>query len=163
MAVWQIRAGRNSQMANAFLTEKRVCLGYGVSVSLTQFRDQSELREWLQANAPGEGRDAPNEGRDAPKLLWQLISGVQIGDLVVMPTKPSRREYAIGRITGGYELAQDLVAANRDPHTRAVEWLKTSILGDRFVNLGLPRPAIARLSGDDVEGKINEILDSDVD
>ena len=156
MAVWQIRAGRNAKMADSFLTEKRVCLGYGVSVSLTQFQQKSELQEWIRANAPGEGSNAAN-------LLWRLMSEVQIGDLVVMPTKPSRREYAIGRITGGYELAQDLVAANRDPHTRAVEWLKTSILGDRFVNLGLPRPAIARLSGDDVEGKINEILDSDVD
>ena len=139
-------------MADAFLTEKRVCLGYGVSVSLTQFRDQSELQEWMQANAPGEGPRAPN-------LLWLLISDVQIGDLVVMPTKPSRREYAIGRITSGYEFAPDLLADNRDPHTRAVEWLKTGIPGDEFINLGLPpRSTIARLSGDDVEARIEAML-----
>ena len=153
MAVWQIRAGGNAKMADAFLTEKRVCLGYGVSVSLTQFRDQSELRDWLQANASGEGPRAAN-------LLWQLVSDVQIGDLVVMPTKPSRREYAIGRITGGYEFAQELLAVDRDPHTRAVEWLKTGIPGDELINLGLPpRSTIARLSGDDAEARVEAILD----
>lgn len=153
MAVWQIRAGRNAKMADAFLTEKRVCLGYGVSVSLTQFHDVSELREWIQANAPGEGRDAPT-------LLWRFIGDVQIGDLVILPTKPSGLEYAIGRITGGYEFAPELLGPNGVPHTRAVEWLKTGIPGDMFVNLSLPRRfGIARLSGDDIEARIEAILD----
>ena len=138
-------------MADAFLTEKRVCLGYGVSVSLTQFRDESELREWMSVNA--------DEGPDAPTLLWQLIDGVQIGHLVMMPTKPSRREYAIGRIAGGYEFAPELLGPNGVPHTRAVEWLKTAIPGDRFVNLGLPRPAIARLRSHDSESRIEALLD----
>lgn len=140
-------------MADAFLTEKRVCLGYGVSISLIQFRDELELREWMQANACDEGPRAPN-------LLWQLISDVQIGDLVIVPTKPSRREYAIGRIAGGYEFAPELLGANGVPHTRAVEWLKTGIPGDELINLGLPpRSTIARLSGDDVEARVEAILD----
>ena len=153
MAAWQIRAGGNAEMADAFLTEKRVCLGYAVSVSLTQFRSESELQKWMQANAMGEGPDSP-------RLLWQLIGSVQIGDLVVTPTKPSRREYAIGRITGGYEFAPELLGPNGVPHTRAVEWLKTGIPGERMAPLRLPpRGTIARLRSHDIEARIEAILD----
>ena len=153
MAVWQIRAGGRAQLADAFITEGRVRLGFGLDVSLLEFSSQEAVQEWLNIHAPGEGSRAASS-------MWQLLHEVQIGDLVVMPSKPGGTEYAIGRITGGYEFEPNLVETEGVPHTRKVEWIKTGIPGERLATLSLPRRfTIARLSGDDTEARIREILD----
>ena len=55
MAVWQIRAGGRSQLADAFVTQGRVRLGFGLrDVSLLEFSSQEAVQEWLNIHAPGE-------------------------------------------------------------------------------------------------------------
>ena len=153
MAAWQIRAGGDAGRANMFIDEGRVCIGFGVNVSLTKFASRDDLRDWMKA------KDDVDQGPLAPHFLWRFMTEVQIGDLVLMPSKPSGREYAIGRIKGGYEFDPSLVEMKRDPHTRKVEWLKTGIPGERLATLSLPRRyTIAHLS-DDAEARIETILD----
>ena len=153
MAVWQIRAGHDASLAEKFISEERVCLGFGVKVSLTEFATLSALKEYMSINAPHEGPRAANS-------MWKLLHEVQIGDLVLMPSKPRKQEYAIGRIKGDYELAPELVASGRDPHSRPVLWLKTGIPGERLAHLSLPpRGTITRLRSYDIETRTEAILD----
>ena len=153
MAAWQIRAGSDAGLADTFIDEGRVCLGFGLPVSLTEFATYEALKKLMDDNHSGEGPRAAAS-------MWRLMTEVQIGDYVVMPSKPRRREYAIGRITGGYEFDPSLVEMERDPHTRKVEWLKTRIPGERLATLSLPvRGTITRLRGDEVEARIEAILD----
>ena len=153
MAAWQIRAGPDAGWADTFINEGRVCLGFGMSVSVTEFAALEALKKFMDDNHRGEGPLAAAS-------MWRLMTEVQIGDYVVMPSKPRRREYAIGRITGHYEFDPNLVTKCRDPHTRKVEWLKTGIPGERLASLSLPpRGTITRLRGDEVEARIEAILD----
>ena len=152
MAVWQIRAGGDAGWAEAFIEESRICLGFGVSKSITDFNSLAALKQWMDDNAPQEGPRAASS-------LWRLLHEVQIGDLVVMPSKPRGREYAVGRITGHYKIDPELVAMGREPHTRAVQWLKTGIPGERMAPLRLPpRSTIARLGIDNAEARIEAML-----
>ena len=158
MAAWQIMALSDASLADAFIAEGRVCLGFSVPISMTEFDSLAALKLWMNDNAP-------HEGPQGAKSMWRLLHEVQIGDWVVMPSKPRRREYAIGRITGHYSIDPALVEMGRDPHTRAVEWLKTGIPGERMASLRLPtRGTIVQLKanqlrGDGVEERIEAMLD----
>jgi predicted Mrr-cat superfamily restriction endonuclease len=92
--------------------------------------------------------------------MWGLLYEVQIDDLVVMPSKLRNEEYAIGRFPGHHELVSELVDSCRDPHARAVRWLKTGIPSEQLANLRLPpRGTITRLSSHDIERQLEAILD----
>ncbi len=152
MAAWLIRAGHDASWADTFIAEGRVCLGFGMNVSVISFPTLAAVQEWMAANAPSEGPRAAHS-------MWRLLHEVQVGDLVLMPSKPRNQEFAIGRITGGYELAPELVSSGRDPHTRAVNWLRTEVPGGRIVHLGLPpRGTISRLRSHNIEERLEELL-----
>ena len=54
-------------------------------------------------------------------MLWTIVKGVQIGDIVLCPN--GKGEYYVGEITGGYEYHKN----NTLPHRRAVRWFPNTI------------------------------------
>ncbi len=158
MAAWQIRADRDAGWADAFIAEGRVGMGdYRFPISITEFQTLDDLKRRLGDDIdPYEG---PQGRGQLASQMWRMLHEVQIGDWVVMPSKPRRREYVIGRIVGHYEMGLELVAGYA-LHTRPVQWLKTGIPGERMASLRLPtRGTINRLRSDGVEERIEALLD----
>lgn len=54
-------------------------------------------------------------------MLWTIVKGVQIGDIVLCPS--GKGEYYVGEVIGGYEYHKN----DTLPHRRAVRWFPNTI------------------------------------
>ena len=74
---------------------------------------------------PREEHGKPTDYEKSSRLMagevWAFQNEIQIGDLVVLPSKKSK-EIFIGKVLSDYEYKE---YADNIKHTRRVEWLKT--------------------------------------
>jgi restriction system protein len=116
--VWIIRAGHSGSLADTFVSEGVVGLGWADLVGDLRRYDRYDLTEALTA----AGVATPDQ--DAEELL-NFRDQVIGGDLVVVPDTAAR-EVVVGRITGPYEFRPDTPVVEDDDgpyaHLRAVEW-----------------------------------------
>jgi restriction system protein len=127
MALWMVRAGRQGQYLNKFLTENRVYLTWGgFDVDLAAVADREELRQLVAERYPGHGsvKVANNTGQ-----IWRFAREMMPGDWVVVPDKVAGA-INIGEITGDYVF----VPTGPDPyfHYRDVKWIVNDIPRTNF-------------------------------
>ena len=128
MALWLVRAGKRGEHENRFLQDQSVYLTFEVldRLDLNSVHDFHSLRSHLQERLVGESnRLIGNWCGQA----WTFAKSMQIGDLVVLPSKKART-MAVGVIDGPYRYIEDFPPAYR--HIRCVQWLDTAIPWESF-------------------------------
>ena len=119
---WTVRGGRYGQREEAALHDDLVIAGWEeVVADLSGYATVDELRKALEVFYPQESQHTINNWTHQ---LWRFCTGIQPGDLVVMPRK-YQSVIAIGRVQGNYEYRADAPPGHR--HIRPVEWLAKSV------------------------------------
>jgi restriction system protein len=116
-AIWAIRAGKNGEADELFLTHGRIVLsdpGLGDLSKLTS--ERSVFYSAYRALHP----DATNTavGGIGGKF-FRFVHEIEIGDLVLYPSLKDRQVY-IGEITGDYIFDKSLCL--KFPHQRSARW-----------------------------------------
>ena len=116
MAIWLIRAGRYGEYEQTCVEEGVTAIGFEYARSVDEFESRDALR-------------ASDLAQSSADQLWRFYSEIQIGDMVVLPSKHTR-VVAIGRVSGEYDFRPDVCEGA--PHTRSVEWQATDVPRSSF-------------------------------
>lgn len=145
-AAWLIRAGGSGELADSFIQEGLVAVGFGGLGDLSMAESREELIEWVKQDWP-EASD--QEARSRGNQLWKLRADVCEGDLIVMPRKDSRA-FALGTVTRPYWYRSDLPDKR---HTVSVQWQHTdaprSDFGDDLLKSLGRRHTVNKLPSED--------------
>jgi restriction system protein len=118
-AVWGIHGGRLGAADSLFLNQNVVALGW------TEMPDLSTLkpnRDGFKSAVAKTYPDAkPGAIPNNAGQLYRFVHEMQIGDLIVYPSKIDRHVH-IGIVEGPYRY--NAAASDGFPHQRAVRWLK---------------------------------------
>src|ERR1035437_754045 len=99
-----VRGGENGEREQAALDEGLIILGWEeLADDLSHVASPGDLSALLRVAYPA---DAPRTIDNWAYQLWQFLSVMQVGDLVVMPQKHNA-VIAIGRVTGEYHDRSD--------------------------------------------------------
>jgi len=158
--LWTVHAGTLGNAHTLFITKKVVALGWEEMGDLAKIAPQREAyKTAMQQTYPHTkpGAIPVNAGQ-----LFRFVHDMQIGDIVVYPTKAERKIH-FGRIEGGY-IYQPLVSEEY-PHTRSVNWLKmlprTTFSQGALYELGSMTLAQIRNYADEylaaLEGKVSPV------
>jgi hypothetical protein len=111
--IWVIRAGEKARHADEFLTDGLIGIG---------FRDVApdDLANVTEDALKHRPTDA---GKNSVGQVINFRYRIEVGDLVVVPRLPKRRDYLVGRVTGGYRFDPSNPALGS--HHRPVSWLGT--------------------------------------
>ncbi|MGI6444628.1 MAG: hypothetical protein ACOX2I_02810 [Candidatus Ozemobacteraceae bacterium] len=85
MALWLVRSGRHGEYEQRFLSDNRIYLNWDkLNQNLSEIKQQSELYELLVKTYPdaSAGKCGNHGGQ-----IWAFTHRMQIGDLVVVPSK----------------------------------------------------------------------------
>lgn len=127
MSIWLIRAGSHGQYEQKFLQEKRVYVTCDrLDVDLSKLPDSAALLAELQKRYP----DAIlNKLRNWVRQIWPFAHAIQVGDLVILPSKQQPAIF-IGEVTGDYVYE----AKGPDPyfHWLPVKWVGEAIPRTQF-------------------------------
>jgi len=117
--IWGIHGGKTGDAESLMLQKKVMAIGWKDFGSFSGLETRDDFKEKYAEIFPGKSIQhiATSAGQQ-----FRFVHEVQIGDLVVFPTKRSRQVH-IGEITGEYQY-QPGVDANY-PNHRAVQWLKS--------------------------------------
>ena len=161
MTAWLVRGGRAGER-EAWALETGVSGGGFREVGdLSECSSREEVQSVVRAGYPD--RPLPSI-RNFAAQLWVLKGRVQIGDLVVMPLKTSKK-IAIGRCTSGYRYLRDTDPERR--HTIGVDWIRTdisrsSLKQDLLFSLGAFM-TVCEIKRNDAEGRLTKVLNGDSD
>jgi len=120
MAVWVVRAGRDSEIIEEVENRGVVAIGW------TEMGDLSDLQ--ARADFKARYEDAYPDDTSAARIglqsgqVYRFAREIEVGDTVLTPDSPAR-EVLIGEVVGEYEYDPSLI--NGYPHVRHVNWLKT--------------------------------------
>jgi restriction system protein len=159
---WTVRGGANGEREQAALDDGLIILGWEeVGEDLSRVGSRDELSVLLRAAYPDDGRRTIDNWT---YQLWQFLSVMQIGDLVVMPRK-HRPVIAIGRVTGNYQYRVNAPPELR--HVRQVVWIKrdverAALRGDLRDSMGSFR-TVSELSRRDAAKRVQSLADLGVD
>lgn len=122
MTAWVIRSGRHGERDQWALTNSLSGGGWREVPDITSCSSREDIAKVAEATWPdaSDGRRNNYTGQ-----LWALRSGVQPGDLLIMPLKTTK-QIAIGRVTSGYEYRADEPEADRR-HVVGVDWQRTDL------------------------------------
>ena len=114
------RAGQNEEDEELALENNVAIIDFRDIPSLEDLRDYEAVAKLVSDMFPDEKlrRRCNFAGQ-----LWPFSSGMQEGDLVVLPRKLTSK-IAIGRVTGPYQFSE---LNSEFRHTRPVQWLQTDI------------------------------------
>lgn len=114
--MWGIHAGSEGEADSLFIKNNIIAIGWRLVGDLTQYKDReaykSELRKIYKHMLAGA---YPNTAG----IFYRFVYEMQIGDLVVYPSKPSRQIY-IGEIKSEYQYRPD--SHEEFVHQHNVEW-----------------------------------------
>ncbi|VIO74714.1 Mrr restriction system protein [Bradyrhizobium ivorense] len=116
--VWGIHGGKTGDAESLFFKHDCVALGWASVGDLSKLKpDREAFKEVIAATYPEKkpGSVPVNAGQ-----LFRFVHEVELGDLVVYPSKADRKIY-VGKIAGGY--LYDPTTEPTYPHRRAVKWL----------------------------------------
>lgn len=119
---WVVRAGKLGEREAWALDNGYAGTGWYEFPDLTPYASKDALAGLVVTSIPQvkEGAVANYSGQ-----LWALRSRIQVGDLMVLPTKTTK-QLAIGRVTGRYEYRKDEPDAHLR-HVIPVRWERTDI------------------------------------
>lgn len=124
MAVWLVRAGRESKSIEQFQAQNVVAIGWAEMGDCSSLRTRAEFRERYTRSYP----DDTNKWRIGLQSgqIYRFAREMRTGDFVLTPDSP-RREIMIGKVTGDYSYAPGAVSDEDEsyPHVHRVEWLQT--------------------------------------
>jgi len=116
--VWGIHGGREWEADNLFRKSNVIAVGWHAMGDLSKYKDREEYKEKYTRVYADVSEGAM---RNAAGIFYRFVHEMDIGDLVVYPSSPTRQVY-IGKIIGSYKYLPDV-----DPHfpnQRDVRWLK---------------------------------------
>ena len=153
MALWLVRAGRNGEYEDKFLSEGRIYLTWdGLSEDLAKITDKNKLFDLLNKTYPDNNI---RRIRNWTSQIWPMVNEMQKGDWVILPSK-KKAAIHIGEITGDYINAPK--AKNPYFHYRNVKWFATDIPRSNFEQDLLYSfgafMTICRISRNDAENRI---------
>ena len=120
-AAWLIRAGREGEREDYNLANGLASMGWGNLPDLRGASSRDDVSAMIRQALP----DAPDGAvRNYARQLWSLRSGVEVGDLVVLPLKTSRR-IALGTVTQDYSYRADEESDWR--HVVSVDWQRSDV------------------------------------
>ncbi len=158
-AAWLIRAGGSGELADSFIQEGLVAVGFGGLGDLSMAESREELIEWIKDDEP-EASDQRVQNRASQ--LWKLRSDVGEADLIVMPQKDSHA-FALGTVTRRYWYRADL---DDKRHTVSVQWKSTDVprtnLEDDLRKSLSRRSTVNKLSSDDAL-RLQELMETGQD
>ncbi len=117
--VWGIHGGRLGVADSLFLTQNVVALGWTEMGNLGALKSSRESFKSAVATAYPDAK--PGAIPNYTGQLYRFVHEMQIGDLIVYPSKMDRHVH-IGVVEGPYKY--DAAAKEGFPHQRAVRWLK---------------------------------------
>lgn len=118
--IWGIHAGRTGDAHELFLKKDVVALGWHEVGDLSKIgKDRDAFKAAVAKIFPDK---KPMAVANNAGQLYRFLHEMQIGDIVVYPSK-SDRQIHIGRVEGGYRY--EPARAETYPNVRSVKWLKT--------------------------------------
>lgn len=117
--VWGIHAGKTGDADSLFLHKNVVALGWH---EMGNMRQLSADREAFKGRVSSIRPDwSPSKVANAAGHLYRFVHEMQVGDIVVYPSKLDRQIH-IGEVIGTYEYRTE--PEKTYPNTRAVKWLR---------------------------------------
>ena len=160
-AAWLIRAGGRGELAESFIENEIVAVGFGQLGDLSEVSSRDEILELVKLDWP-ESTDG--QARARANQLWALLSQVRRGDVVVMPSM-NNSGFALGTVTEEYWYRHD--APDTRHHAVSVDWEpdevpRTAVKPDLLKALGL-RPTINLIRSDDHALRVQQLLETGQD
>lgn len=121
MSVWLVRAGQHGEREDIALNNNVAAIGWVDMPDMSRIKSKDELRNLYAKIYPDKKKNAAS---NHVGQLWTLLKRIEVGDLVVMPSK-FRASISIGEVKGSYNYRTDLSDNSR--HTIPVKWINTDI------------------------------------
>jgi len=118
--VWGIRAGRKDEARDLFLKRRRIGIGWAAVGDLSQV--PAHLEQFKKLIVKHQSDTKPGAVPVEASQLFRFVHGMQVGDLVVYPSKQDRQIH-IGEVASGYRY--DPESDKHYPNQRDVKWLKS--------------------------------------
>lgn len=112
---WMIRSGKGGMYVDEFLEKKIVAIGWKDIGDLAA-KNQEQIVDLVKRAYP---HYHPSATANTASMLFRFTTTIQAGDRVVTYDS-ERRIYHLGRVTGAYKYAPNLIPAL--PQTRSVQW-----------------------------------------
>lgn len=132
--MWGIHAGSEGEADELFIENKVIAIGWHRVGELTPYKDREAYKEILQKRYIGMSLGAL---RNTAGIFYRFVYEMQIGDLVIYPSKPSKKVY-IGEIKSGYKYRPDI--SKEYPNHRDVIWkadfARTQFTQDALYEIG---------------------------
>ena len=158
---WLIRAGGRGELAESFIKNGIVAVGFGQLGDLSEVSSRDEILELVKRDWP-ESNDG--QARARANQLWALLSQVHRDDVIVMPSM-NNSGFALGTVTEEYWYRHD--AADTRCHAVSVDWKpdevpRAAVRQDLLKALGL-RPTINLIRSDDHARRIQQLRETGQD
>ncbi len=113
--MWGIHAGSGGEADNLFIKNKVIAIGWEHIGDLSRFKSRDEYKSKLE-----QYKDlSVGAQRNIAGIFYRFVYEMQIGDLVVYPSKRNKR-VCIGEVKSGYKYRPDV--DSEFPNQRDVAW-----------------------------------------
>jgi len=114
--IWGIHAGEEGEADSLFLKNKVIAIGWHHVGDLTKYKDRDAYKEKLQQTYKDISVGAK---RNTAGIFYRFVYEMQIGDLVIYPSKRSKQVY-IGEVKSDYKYQPDIF--KEYPNHRDMVW-----------------------------------------
>jgi restriction system protein len=97
--IWGIHAGSEGEADSLFIKDNIIAIGWRAIGDLSKCKDRDEFKRQLERTYKDMSVGAI---RNTAGIFWRFVHDIKIGDLVIYPSKRSRRIY-IGEIKSEYK------------------------------------------------------------
>jgi len=113
--IWGIHAGSQGEADSLFIKNRVIAIGWNHIGDLTKYKDRDEYKKKLQMH-----KDLSiGAQRNIAGIFYRFVYEMQIGDLVVYPSKRTKQVY-IGEVKSGYKHQPNI--DKEFPNQRDVVW-----------------------------------------
>lgn len=114
--MWGIHAGSEGEADSLFLKSKVIAIGWPKFGDLSKYKDREDYKRRYEEVYRV---DSVGAQRNAAGIFYRFVHEMQIADLVIYPSKPSKQVY-IGEVLGPYKYSPDTDI--NFPNQRDVKW-----------------------------------------
>jgi len=114
--MWGIHAGSEGEADSLFIKNRVIAIGWHRVGELTQYKGREAYKEVLQKRYTDISLGAL---RNTAGIFYRFVYEMQIGDLVIYPSKLSKQVY-IGEVKSGYKYQPDIF--KEYPNHRDIVW-----------------------------------------
>lgn len=159
---WVVRSGSKGEREQASLSQNLLIPG----MELGDKANVAQTREEIQAAIIAEQPDySKSRAANFAGQLARFKNEIQVGDLVIMPSKQHRGRFYAGRVSGPYEYRQNAQPEHR--HVVPIEWsAETIALSDIGFDLRKSLSALStifQVSRNDALERIESVLQGEGD